>query len=256
MKGSVDLFPSVASNKECIGCEVDVPQSSNTNILSNVKKPWNNDHHIEQNAKTATIRNEYESTAWRRELWKIKLHLLDEERFVTSHVLTPKALLIVRSLLTAYAVTILIAHLATQFDNGNWLRFITNLSYAALTCYLIVATVCTAIYVKRGGENNPDSVVRMPQWLHTLLWVVYEIIFCYKIIVPLFYWAFLSAGAPPWSESFNAWINISVHGLDFVVMIIEFAINRHVFVFGHAYFLIGMTLVYVIVLNIIYYANN
>jgi hypothetical protein len=65
--------------------------------------------------------------------------------------------------------------------------------------------------------------------------------------VPLVYWTLLGKNYSFATDSaLGGWLNISVHGLDLVIIFIDFVFNRVIYVWGHLIIAIVLVLLYVL----------
>ena len=75
---------------------------------------------------------------------------------------------------------------------------------------------------------------------------MYTSLFSIHMLVPLVYWTLLGTNWL-WSEhtELTRWLNISRHGLDLFVIVVEFFLNRIVYVWGHLVVTCLLVLIYV-----------
>jgi len=161
----------------------------------------------------------------------------DPRTAVTSYFLRPKALGIVRLVLASYAINVWIwGILYDSFytNSHRWHWYLTNLSYTGLTAYMTSAAIHTLIYAfktkpaaKANGVEYPAPTTLRRGAVHTRLhFLVYTSFVCLHIGVPFVYWAFLHPWKRAWDWPLRDWINVSSHGSDFIVLVVELIVGR------------------------------
>lgn len=160
----------------------------------------------------------------------------DAERFVTGYYVKPLTLLAVRLFFVTYMSAVIFTQaFKYHFGNGNSFKYFTWLCYFSLYFYFIAASVHTAAHVLKG---RPVLLLRQHRYLNRLFWVVYELEMTFHVLVPAIYWLLLSADAPnPHTDPVGFWINCSVHGFEFIFMVVEVALNRNLFMPSHVVFM-------------------
>ncbi|KAF4440240.1 hypothetical protein FACUT_3564 [Fusarium acutatum] len=151
-------------------------------------------------------------------------------RFETSWLLSPWLLFAFRAFISIYAFVTRFFIIGWQCthedlggcrDVGRSFSYFTILTYWGIAFYFAVAAVHTATYALR-GRSLLDGLPRPLQALHALF---YSTIVTYPFLVTIVYWVVLYKG--PWfPKEFNAWSNISQHGLNSLFALFEIIIPR------------------------------
>ncbi|KAL8823779.1 MAG: hypothetical protein Q9191_005556 [Dirinaria sp. TL-2023a] len=148
-------------------------------------------------------------------------------RFVTSWLLPPVALAIIRFLLSLYVFT-------TIFFTFGWydshhqsitarqsFSYFTDLGYWGLAFYFLFSSLHTFSYLRRGGP----WLHRWPRPLQAAHAIFYTTIVTYPILITAVFWAILYKGH--WFPViFNAWSNTSMHALNTVFASFEIFMTR------------------------------
>ncbi|CAB5368013.1 unnamed protein product [Rhizophagus irregularis] len=178
----------------------------------------------------------------------------DSEKSVTSWFISPKILLIIRGIIALYAWIILIGQFvnsATYGGAGDFFKFFTNLSFVGLTAYFTTAFYHSYRYVTK--NNKPVSFQNQPNILNWLFWLLYHTMTHFSTVIVLTYWLFLSRNfifAKP--QPFRWWLNVSVHGLNFLFAIIEIFLNRQIIVVSFVILSLIIQILYMFVVFINY----
>jgi len=173
--------------------------------------------------------------------WKFTIlapQILSPSYFVTSYFVSPRVLLAVRFVMWCYSTIVLTASLAYEWDDSWWLAYFTHLTYLSLFIYFSAATIHSAIYVYTGKADS----MKMSPILLGLFWLQYETLVSYHVVVPIVFWGLLSSGLV--LTRFNVWLNVSVHGLDFVFMAVEMILNKVPVAAGHIIFFLAILILY------------
>jgi len=130
-----------------------------------------------------------------------------------------KIFLVIRYIFAIYATIILTASIALTYENGFWLVYFTHLTYFGLTVYFWSVSTHTFLYLRRGDFS---SLTNNRGRLYSI-WILYEMLVTYHIIVPVVYWFALASPQP---NVVSTWVNVSVHGMDLTLMAFEFFLNQ------------------------------
>jgi hypothetical protein len=130
-------------------------------------------------------------------------------RFVTSWLLPPTLLAILRGLVALYTfITIFFifgwqgSHGLTHQNNSDFSYF-TSLTFWGIAFYFLFSAIHTALYARRGYAPL-DHWPRPLQALHSLF---YTTIITFPFLVTIVFWVILYEG--PWfTVDFNAWSNV------------------------------------------------
>lgn len=135
-----------------------------------------------------------------------------QRTFVTSWLIPPLALAILRLLFSLYAFTVTFTQwgiLGARGDAsviGPEFSYFTNLTWWGISFYTLVAGVHTLFYALK-GSSPLTSLPRPLQALHSFF---YTTIITLPFLVTIVYWAVLYDG--PWfTHAYNAWSNVGSH---------------------------------------------
>ncbi|RIA94007.1 hypothetical protein C1645_873718 [Glomus cerebriforme] len=180
----------------------------------------------------------------------------DETKSLTSWFISPKILFIFRGIIFLYSWIVLIG----QFVNsaigqgaGDFFKFFTNLSFIGLTAYFTTAFYHSYRHVTK--KHKPLS--NQSKILNWLFWLLYHTTVHFSMLIVLTYWLFLSQtfihGKPP---PFRWWLNVSVHGLNFLFTLIEVFLNRQRMVVSFIIFNLIILILYIFIGYINYAVNS
>ncbi|KAL1925514.1 uncharacterized protein VTP21DRAFT_397 [Calcarisporiella thermophila] len=184
------------------------------------------------------------------------LSSFDPERCVTTWAGPPWLLLIVRLVIMAYSLTAIITSwiLERQRPYRFWV-FFTNLTYTGLVLYFLAASIHSLIYVLRPKPRVPSSFLRQPRPFSYAFWFLYETLITFHVIVPTTFWILLAKDVYKLNR-IEYWRNLSVHGMDLVVMVIEGFLSRNNMALSHFVACILLLLLYLCLAILNRYINN
>lgn len=132
-------------------------------------------------------------------------------RFVTSWLLPPLLLAVLRGTVAFYAFTAIFFKLGWQGTHGladandSDLSYFTNLTFWGIAFYFLFSAVHTYLYARRGYAPL-DRWPRLLQALHSLF---YTTVVTFPLLVTIVFWVLLYDG--PWYPvEFDAWSNVSI----------------------------------------------
>ncbi|KAJ3114692.1 hypothetical protein HDU96_001784 [Phlyctochytrium bullatum] len=160
------------------------------------------------------------------------LDKLDDERLVTSHRISPEALMWIRIGIFVYSIHVIPMQLLTEkprfvapgIGNSEFLAYFTNLSWIGMEIYFLAAAYNSYVYIK--NNYSAATLNARPKWLRWLNWNLYMLPAVYHYIVPLVFWSVL---ALPMFQKPNAafiWFNVNMHLFDLFFMFFEFLYAR------------------------------
>lgn len=148
-------------------------------------------------------------------------------RFETSWIISPWILFACRALISLYIFTTLIFIIGytcvetTCETVRQSFSYFTVITFWGLGFYFLVAAIHTGTYAFH-GRPLLDSFPRSLQALHSLF---YTTVVTFPFLVTIVYWAVLFEG--PWYEvEFDAWHNVSQHGLNSAFALFEVLVAR------------------------------
>ncbi|KOS21407.1 hypothetical protein ESCO_005092 [Escovopsis weberi] len=159
-------------------------------------------------------------------------------RFVTSWLVSPWMLFILRAIIATYILfthLFIIAWYCSHPAAGGCLAsrqlfsYFTFLTYWGLFFYFAVAALHTLDYALASPEDcspgAPTLLARLPRLLQALHALLYTTITTYPPLVTVVYWALLYSGS--WfPDVFDAWYIVSVHAINLVFALFEILIPR------------------------------
>jgi hypothetical protein len=151
-------------------------------------------------------------------------------RFETSWLLSPWLLFACRALISLYVFVtrfFIIGWTCTHEELGGCdavgksFSYFTILTFWGIAFYFLIAAIHTFTYAL-SGRPLLDRFPRALQALHSLF---YSTIITYPFLVTIVYWVVLFKG--PWFDlEFEAWSNITQHGLNSAFALFELLIPR------------------------------
>ncbi|KAF9524573.1 hypothetical protein CPB83DRAFT_861156 [Crepidotus variabilis] len=146
-------------------------------------------------------------------------------KLVSSHILRPILLAIIRLLIAFFILATLIYLLVWEavvlHEANSFFSYFTNLTFIGLCAYFFASGVQTFFYASNARkEHNRYPLQNWPgfiQYLHVLL---LSTVLTFPILVTIVYWALL-ASSESFSTTFNAYSNISKHALNSVFALFE-----------------------------------
>ncbi|PWN44194.1 hypothetical protein IE81DRAFT_321596 [Ceraceosorus guamensis] len=195
-----------------------------------------------------------------------------QARFVTSYILPPWLLALIRTIFALYALVTLI--LDFVFGGADQFAYFTVLSYSGITSWFLVSAFQGFTYTHSlarwhktfTSSHLPTSdKLQYPQsWLskkfarplqfaHLLLW---STVATYPLILTIVFWSALSGGALDGLQ--RAWQNISVHGLNLAFAMIDVIVigRGPMLPWSHLLFVVCLLALYVGVAYIHYSASG
>ncbi|KAG0378221.1 hypothetical protein BGX24_004443 [Mortierella sp. AD032] len=172
----------------------------------------------------------------------LRLDHFEADRIVTSNLVRPLTLAILRGLICLYTVIVVISVWVTAESASEYLKFFTNLTYCGLVVYLVCSTIWSVNYLRQPLTNRAHWLKTGSPWWGYLHWLLYSTVVTYHFIVPIVYWTMLSTGVP--MNALGHWQNYSVHAIDGVFALFELCFNRHFLQPIHSVVVAGVMLLY------------
>ncbi|KAG0217619.1 hypothetical protein BGX33_010016 [Mortierella sp. NVP41] len=172
----------------------------------------------------------------------LKLNRFEADRIVTSNLVRPLTLAILRGTVCLYTIIVIISKWVTAESASVYLMFFTNLTYFGLCVYLVCSTIWSINYLRQPVSDRAAWLKSGSPWWGYLHWLLYSTVVTYHFIVPIVYWTMLNT-----SETMNAlghWQNYSVHAIDGVFALFELIFNRHFLQPIHSYVVAGVMVLY------------
>ncbi|KAG0272089.1 hypothetical protein BGZ95_012169, partial [Linnemannia exigua] len=163
---------------------------------------------------------------------------------VTSNLVRPLTLAILRGLVCLYTVIVIISVWVTAESASEYLKFFTNLTYFGLVVYLACSTIWSINYLRQPLTTRAHWLKTGSPWWGYLHWLLYSTVVTYHFIVPIVYWTMLNSGAT--MNALGHWQNYSVHAIDGVFALFELCFNRHFLQPIHSVVVAGVMLLYML----------
>ncbi|KAK4512605.1 uncharacterized protein ATC70_003308 [Mucor velutinosus] len=171
------------------------------------------------------------------------------EHAVTSHWVSSKTFLIIRSILTLYSTVVLWTDIGTS--GGIFFQYFTSMTFIGLHAYQITSLVHHIRYLY---TKDISFFVNQPTVLNYLYVYLYSTVVTFNIVTPVVFWAIL-AKAMAAKTTIGVWMNVSVHGVSFFLMIFDVIFNRMKLSIRMAIFPL-LTIIFYMLLAFIIYAVN
>lgn len=189
-------------------------------------------------------------SVWKDRLnWVFNLrepYIGDTEKFVTSWFVAPEILLITRGISFWWSLVILGGFVIPQADVRTFFFTFTYLSWMGLAVYFGIAVCLSANFMNanlrrtyRSGETfKPIEIVlsdktrqnlKYPpraRFIRIAVWMLYVLPAVYQWLIQPVYWAFLSGELIEEMRPFDFFKNINIHGVGWVMMVLEMCLNR------------------------------
>ncbi|KAI8139187.1 hypothetical protein BJV82DRAFT_627509 [Fennellomyces sp. T-0311] len=186
---------------------------------------------------------EYQDEPLPRSRWAVirwfRLDRFRPERAVTSYWMSSKALLFIRIPTTLYSTVVMWGSIGNSARLGQFNRYFahfTQLTFIGLHAYLVTALYHHIRYLMTSKPHQPRSFFNQPAVLNYLFSYLYHSIVVFNIITPIVYWCALSPVLSTASGTDTSgkgdtpplqwWINTSLHGVSFVLMMTEVLFTR------------------------------
>ncbi|KAI8889416.1 hypothetical protein K501DRAFT_329206 [Backusella circina FSU 941] len=147
------------------------------------------------------------------------------EKATTSYWMSTKAFFAIRLIVTLYSTIIMWTDIGTSAKAGTFsgfFAFFTNMTFIGLHAYLVTALFHHVVYLKDG---RPSFFFYQKSFLNYLYVYLYHTIIVFNILTPVVYWGLLNAYSTK-STTLSTWVNVSVHGVSFFLMMSEVIIGR------------------------------
>ncbi|KAF9976920.1 hypothetical protein BGZ73_007537 [Actinomortierella ambigua] len=183
-----------------------------------------------------------------------KLDGVEPERFVTSNIVRPRTLLIIRGVETLYLCSALLSTWITSRGPGWYLRYFTNLTFIGLNTYMICTCIWSIGYLRRAPADRAAWLNNRSPWWARLHQLLYSTIITFHFVVPIVFWTMLSMGMNKMT-TLEKWQNVSVHAVDGVIAVSELIFNRNFLVPRHSLF-VAIVMLFYMFLTFVVYASD
>ena len=180
----------------------------------------------------------------KRPMWQVG----SPDKILTSSLVSPKTMFYIRFMLFVYVAVVQGIRL-TYIKKEGYIKFFfkfTNLSFLGLFIYFSSIMYFSYRYSK--DDLYVKTFARKSVFLHLFLELQFTALLVFHTIIPIVFWTMLFKTLPadlaP-QNAFEWWVEISIHGLDFLIIFIDFVFTDLV--------LRPLCLVYVFVSGISYY---
>ncbi len=171
------------------------------------------------------------------------------EKYTGSYLIKSSNLFIVRIVLTLWIFGVLLMTFSIRATRKYPFTF-TYLSFNGIFLYLV-----SSIYISlmERNEKYTSEVPTIAGWINSVL---YQCAYCYHLIVPLVYWILLAPDEFGNQDDLGKTLSVFVHALDFVVLTIEFILNRQQTTYFTVFLYIVVTVLYMFWTWIFYSFSN
>ncbi|KAF9348216.1 hypothetical protein BGX26_000365 [Mortierella sp. AD094] len=174
----------------------------------------------------------------------MKLDRFEPNRIVTSNIVSPKTLAIIRGIEFLYVLAATISVWATTKGAIHYFQFFTHLTYFGLMSYLFASTLWGYFYLRQPESERAHWVKSGSPWLGYTHWLLYSTVITFSVIVPIVFWTLLASGMNKWTPV-EFYQNISEHALDGVFgALFEMILSRHFLQPIHSLFVAAVMLMY------------
>ncbi|KAK3819544.1 MAG: hypothetical protein J3Q66DRAFT_159532 [Benniella sp.] len=180
----------------------------------------------------------------------LRLDHFEPDRIVTSNIVRPKTLAILRGILCTYSLIVVVSLWATASSATTYLSFFTNLTYLGLTFYLMCTTLWSIGYLRQPSHERAQWLKNRSPWWGRIHWLLYSTVVTFHFIVPVVFWTLLSNGGI--RSALGNWQNISVHALDGAFAIFELVFNRHMLEPIHSFVVAGVMVLYMLLTFVVH----
>ncbi|KAG0222747.1 hypothetical protein B0O80DRAFT_46439 [Mortierella sp. GBAus27b] len=180
----------------------------------------------------------------------LRLDNFEPDRIVTSNIVRPRTLAILRGILCLYNLIVAISLWATTKSASGYLMFFTNLTYLGLTFYLVCSSIWSIGYLRQPSHERAQWLKNRSSWWGWVHWLLYSTVVTFHFIVPVVYWTLLNAGKT--FDTLGTWQNVSVHGLDGFCAVFELVFNRHTLEPIHSFVVAGVMLLYMLLTFVVH----
>lgn len=174
----------------------------------------------------------------------LKLDHFEPDRIVTSNLVRPLTLAILRGLVCLYTLIVIVSVWVTAESASDYLKFFTNLTYFGLVVYLVCSTIWSINYLRQPLTARATWLKSGSPWWGYAHWLLYSTVVTYHFIVPLVYWSMLNVGAH--MTTLGHWQNYSVHAIDGVFALFELIFNRHFLQPRHSFVVAAVMVLYML----------
>jgi hypothetical protein len=174
------------------------------------------------------------------------MNLYDLTHTVAPRCINALALAIIRTVLMLYYFAVLITLWQSWDAEGDRdsMRFFTHVSFLLL--FVVMLTMCVLSWLRRPWREYFGRLVHepaVPRGVIITVWIMWEVLINAALFLDIVYWALLADADDVENPQF---INFMVHGGNFVIALIDFAINRVTIVPMHALFVYLYPVLYMV----------
>ncbi|KAI8970081.1 hypothetical protein BDF20DRAFT_915945 [Mycotypha africana] len=140
------------------------------------------------------------------------------EQAVTSYWVSAKVFFTIRFVCALYSTIVFWTSLGNSISNGEGQKFFTaftNLTFVGLHSYLVYRSDKQVRKYDRSNEDRQTCVA------HYFFFPSFML----SIVTPVVFWSLLARGATT-AGRMSTWLNVSVHGVSFFLMLFDVIFNR------------------------------
>ncbi|KAJ1644035.1 hypothetical protein IWQ61_010463, partial [Dispira simplex] len=178
------------------------------------------------------------------------------DRWVTSNLVAPRTLWLVRLFLLIFAIANLVVLLV--YEKYEFFFYLTDWGFLGLTLYYLGAFAMSTNYCWTIKKYPTSLEYPVNYWGYRVhwgwqwfYWIWYESVATFHILIPLVYWPFLSMGFQS-STPLSTYCSIAPHAFTVIMLAIEEVLNRHRLQLSHVVFVLCILLLYLVLTYIIF----
>ncbi|KAI1318385.1 hypothetical protein EDD11_006723 [Mortierella claussenii] len=157
----------------------------------------------------------------------LRLEHFEPNRIVTSNLVSPLTLAVIRGLEFLYVLAATISVWITADSALDYFKYFTHLTYFGLMSYLLASTLWGVFYLRQPESERAQWIKGGSPWWGYTHWLLYSTVVTYSVVVPIVFWCLLASGMGSWT-ALDYYQNISEHALDGVFGAIgELILSRH-----------------------------
>ena len=131
--------------------------------------------------------------------------------------------------------------------SSQWIIFATSWNYIIVTAYLVYAALISTISYQKNCEAEMDGFPVK----YKILWLLSGVSLTNCTVVVISYWLLLSRFDEPLKLNLESYLLIDRHGINLLLLIIEFCLNRFPVQIFHFIYPVGFGVLYGM-FNVIY----
>ncbi|KAK9768574.1 hypothetical protein K7432_000715 [Basidiobolus ranarum] len=149
------------------------------------------------------------------------------EFLVTSHFVSPKALILIRGIGLVYSLLVFALNLVIHRSNLiSFLCQFPTLSYIGSILYFSLSVYYSIIYNLAEDYYLFQSYVSRNPAIRHIIWILYATVAVYQSLLPPMCWAMWINNGVVFNDSMDMWIQLSLNGVNFFFICLEMILSR------------------------------